>query len=534
MDGLHAKYPDRFFFCSETSSETSTRGVYADPQLLNTGENYTPGKRSTSSYDNNLASWCMSGEYELKKDRDRKFWEGGFLWAGQDYIGEPTPYDVFPVKSSFFGAFDTAGFAKDAHYLYKSQWSTAPMVHIVPVNWTDYQPGQNVSVWVYANVAGVELLLNGVSLGTKSFDRKVTTFGKPYLETTEPTSDDYNYPSGSYTSPNGSSGKLHLTWSVPFQPGSLVAIATQNGQQVARDELETTGTPRAVALTPDKRVLTADGSALSHVTVEVVDAHGRVIPGADNLIQFSVEGQGKLAGTDNGHQENATGCTSPSMPAFKGKALAVIASTRQPGAIKLTATSPGLPPSWTTLVSIADRSAGSAVTGIGGAAAGVAAPVGGQAAASAGSPATPTADASYSGSPTTIPSAMLDGNLATGWSNYYVKSATANLHAVSESNASDWVSLSWQAPQTFGEIKASFTTGTPLALPASITVTYWDGHELVEVKNPKIDWATASNQPTTVTFDPVTSSQVRLIMTSGSPGTSAGFLQIAELQAVTS
>src|SRR5216683_3285789 len=160
---------------SETSSEESTRGVYQDPQLLNTGENYTPGKRATSSYDNNLASWTMSGEYELKKDRDRKFWNGGFLWSGQDYIGEPTPYDVFPVKASFFGAMDTAGFPKDAYYLFRSQWTTDPMVHIVPMNWTDYPPGQAVAVWVYANVATVELFLNGTSLGVRSFDHKVTT-----------------------------------------------------------------------------------------------------------------------------------------------------------------------------------------------------------------------------------------------------------------------------------------------------------------------------------------------------------------------
>ena len=88
----------------------------------------------------------MSGEYELKKDRDRKFWNGGFLWSGQDYIGEPTPYDVFPVKASFFGAMDTAGFAKDAYYLFRSQWTTEPMVHIVPMDWTSYEPGQPVSV----------------------------------------------------------------------------------------------------------------------------------------------------------------------------------------------------------------------------------------------------------------------------------------------------------------------------------------------------------------------------------------------------
>ena len=51
-----------FLFESESSSETSSRGAYQDPDQLNTGENYTPGKRATSSYDNNLASWTMSGK----------------------------------------------------------------------------------------------------------------------------------------------------------------------------------------------------------------------------------------------------------------------------------------------------------------------------------------------------------------------------------------------------------------------------------------------------------------------------------------
>src|SRR4051794_8122461 len=214
VDALHAKYPDKFFFESESSSETSTRGVYQDPDQLNTGENYTPGKRAASSYDNNLASWTMSGEYGLKKDRDRKFFAGQFLWSGMDYIGEPTPYDVFPVKTSFFGAVDTAGFPKDQYYLFKSQWTTAPMVHLVPMDWTRHRPGEIVQVRAYSNVRSVELFLNGRSLGVRRFDRKTTTFGTRYLETNEATHDDKTMPSGSYTSLNGSSGHLYLTWNV--------------------------------------------------------------------------------------------------------------------------------------------------------------------------------------------------------------------------------------------------------------------------------------------------------------------------------
>ena len=537
MDALHAKYGTTFFFCSEISSETSTRGEYQDPELLNTGPNYTPGRQNTSSYDNNVASWAMGGEYELKKARDRQFWAGSFLWAGQDYIGEPTPYNVFPVKSSFFGAVDTAGFAKDAYHLYRSQWSGRPMVHIVPMQWTSWTVGQPVAVWVYANVPTVELFLNGRSLGTKSFDRKVTAFGLPYLETTEPTHDDYNYPSGSYTSPNGSTGKLHLTWEVPFEPGVLAAVASENGTEAARDTLVTAGPPHALALQPDTRTLAADGTSLSFVAVSVVDAHGNEVPDADNVFTFGVAGAGRLAAADNGREENAAGYTTPVMAAFNGRALAVVQSTRRPGDIALTASSPGLRSGAIVLRSAPVPGAAPSIAGAGGGAAAGSDSVAGGGAAGGQAPATgsaPAADASFSGAPDTLPSAMLDGNPDTQWSSHYTVPASANLLAVSSSHASEWVSLSWGQPQRFGQLEVSFVTGGPLSLPASITVAYWNGRELVPVPDVRIDWATASGQPTTLTFDPVTTRQVRITMTSPSPGTSAGFLAIAHLQAVAS
>ena len=125
---------------------------------------------------------------------------------------------------------------------------------------------------------------------------------------------------------------------------------------------------------------------------------------------------------------------------------------------------------------------------------------------------------------------MLDGDPSTGWSNFYDKAKTANLLAVSVSNASDWVSVSWPSPQPFDSVQASFTISTALAQPAAITVSYWNGSKYVPVRNLTVSRATASNQPTTLTFAPVRSSQVRLDMTSAAPGTAAGFLQIVELQ----
>ncbi|MCF3129748.1 glycoside hydrolase family 2 TIM barrel-domain containing protein, partial [Streptomyces olivochromogenes] len=344
VDALHAAYPHLFLFESESSSETSTRGAYQEPEHLNTGENHTPGRRATSSYDNNLASWTMSGEYGHKKDRDRKWFAGQFLWSGIDYIGEPTPYDVFPVKASFFGAVDTAGFPKDMYHLFRSRWTTEPMVHLVPMTW-NHEPGDTVQVWAYANVVTVELFLNGRSLGTREFDTKHTTDGRAYLETTEATGDDRTvtggpYP-GSYTSPNGSAGKLHLTWNVPYEPGELKAVARRGGTVVATDVLRTAGALHAVRLTADRSSLVADGRSLVFVTADIVDAHGVVVPDAENLIAFEVTG-GSLAGVDNGREESAERYQASTRTAFHGRALAIVRSGTEPGALKVTARVDGL------------------------------------------------------------------------------------------------------------------------------------------------------------------------------------------------
>ena len=674
VDVLHATYPTKFFFESESSSETSARGVYQDPDLVNTGENYTPGKRLASSYDNNLASWTMSDEYGLKKDRDRQSFAGQFIWSGFDYLGEPTPYSQFPVKVSSFGTIDTAGFPKDAYYLFRSQWTSTPMVHILPMNWTDYRPGQNVQVWTYSNAKTVELFLNGVSLQSKSFDPKTSTEGVSYLETTECTHDDKTYTTGScpgsYQSPNGSSGKLHLSWNVPFAPGTLVAVARDgNGRQIARDEVDTAGAPATVTLTPDKNVVQADGKSLSYVTVNVVDAHGVTVPGADNAITFSVSGAGTFQGADNGKQDSAENYTSTTHTAFNGKVLAILESKDgHPGPITITATGAGLTPTTTTVYSVAPNAHGlvgiqpdylrtrlgvavdlpetvtavyadgtvgelpvhwnswrsnrrvtlpggistitGTVPGLGGVTAkaivtvyqqagvttySTAVPVGtppglpatvtvidndgtthtapvtwnavepsqyaspgqfnvsgrvngtrlaalatvrvtasftpNQNIALSTSPTHPTADAGYSGGPSAVPSGMLDGITTTGgWSNFYNKSATNILPAVSVAHPSEWVTVSWPNAQRLSSVVPYFTISANRTLPSSIVVSYWSGSGWIPVRNQDTPLATESNQPTTVTFDAVSTTKLRLDMTSPAPSTSTGFLQITELQ----
>lgn len=373
VDGLISRYSigdgtllekatKTFFFESESSSQTSSRGVYLDPQFTNTGINQTPGKRGGSNYDNDFASWTMSNEYGLKKDRDRKSFIGQFIWTGFDYLGEPTPYSVYPVGVSSFGTIDTAGFAKDSFYLYQSQWTSTPMVHLLPTNWDQWHDGEEVEVWVNTNQQSAELFLNGESLGKKSFDEKETAYGKKYYETSEKTQDDKTW--GDDTNPGGytssgavlddgelNSGKLHLTWKVPYQAGTLeVKAYDKDGKTVATDSVSTSSTPYTIQAVADKTVLKADGTSLSYVECSVVDENGNMVPDADNLVKFAVSGKASIVGVDNGKQESAElykydnvdkNSYSERM-AYNGKVLVILKSEKEAGDALLTISSDNL------------------------------------------------------------------------------------------------------------------------------------------------------------------------------------------------
>ncbi|MFM9441586.1 glycoside hydrolase family 2 TIM barrel-domain containing protein [Streptomyces acidiscabies] len=520
VDALHARYPHLFLFESESSSETSTRGAYQEPEHLNTGENHTPGKRAASSYDNNLASWTMSGEYGHKKDRDRKWFAGQFLWSGIDYIGEPTPYDVFPVKASFFGAVDTAGFPKDMYHLFRSQWVSEPMVHLLPMSW-NHAAGETVEVWAYANVPEVELFLNGTSLGVRSFDVKKTVDGREYLETTEATGDDKTFTDGpypgSYTSPGGSAGKLHLTWKVPFQEGELKAVARRGGKAVATDVLRTAGAPHAVRLTADRTSLAADGRSHVFVTAEVVDARGTVVPGAEHLLTFTVDG-GSLAGLDNGRQESAEKYQASTRTAFHGKALAIVRSGGEPGTLKVTATGEGLKKGMVSVRTTWARSVS-------------ATPAPAFAPEHPEVPGYPYADASYSGRPDTLPAAVLDGNPATGWSNGFLKAATALLPAFGGARAADWVAVDYGRVRDFDRVEVSFTVDAGHSLPKSVGVEVWDGRTYVPATGVAVEWATASDAPSVITFGALRGSRVKLAFASARPGEAQGAVRVSKLEA---
>jgi len=295
-DAFHKKFPSKPFFGSETASAVSTRGEYVNDRV----------KGYVSAYDLNAPPWAQPAQVAWKAIADRPYVEGGFVWTGFDYKGEPTPYG-WPCINSHFGIMDMCGFPKDSYYYYKAWWGDRPSLHVFPHwNWPGKE-GQPISVWVQSNCDQVELFLNGQSLGIKPV---------PAHE--------------------------HAEWMVNYQPGSLVAKGYLNHRMIATDRVETTGVPVAIVLKADRAKLIADSEDLSTVEVRIVDSQGRVVPYASNLIKFTVSGAGSLAGVGNGDPSSHEPDQAATRSAFHGLCMALVRAGGTPGKISIVASAPGL------------------------------------------------------------------------------------------------------------------------------------------------------------------------------------------------
>jgi beta-galactosidase len=319
---------------AETSSDVSSRGEY---NLVQQDGALTIQPRlntQVTSYDLYRPAWAIIAEEQLKVLADAPWIAGEFVWTGFDYLGEPTPFP-WPAVSSYFGIIDLCGFPKDRFYLYQSRWTEKPMVHILPHwNWEQFA-GREIPVWCYSNADAVELFLNGKSLGEKKMaDGSLQTF-VVLIEQPERM--------GGGTKPaKQQTGWYHVQWNVPWQPGSLKAVAKRGGDVVATDEVSTAGQSKKLELSVDRSRIKADGQDLAFVTVKVLDAQGRLCPDAANRIQFELDGPGKIAGVGNGDATCHEDFQANHRSAYHGLALAVLQSSRKSGALRLKASADGL------------------------------------------------------------------------------------------------------------------------------------------------------------------------------------------------
>ena len=357
-DSQHAASPDWIIYGSETASSVNSRGVY--DRLGNGGAGQTDDKMLTS-YDNSHVGWGATASSAWYDVIQRDFVAGEYVWTGFDYIGEPTPWNgtgsgavaSWPSpKNSYFGIIDTAGLPKDTYYFYQSQWNDdVNTLHILPAWNEDVVAESNgqVPVVVYTDAAKVKLTLTTADgevkdLGTKEFTTKTTNAG-------------YTYQIYEGEGANSAANKnLYLTWNVPYEDGTITAEAWDaEGQPIdlgtveGRTSVTTTGEAAELSASVDRTEIAADGAELSYITVDVTDEDGNIVPDAANNVKFTVEGEGKLVGVDNGKQDDHQSYQDDNRDAFNGQLVAIVQSTKTAGEITVTASAEGLDPATVTI-----------------------------------------------------------------------------------------------------------------------------------------------------------------------------------------
>ncbi len=141
-----------------------------------------------------------------------------------------------------------------------------------------------------------------------------------------------------------------LAWQVKYAPGTLSAKGFDAaGKVIAETKVETTGDATQIQLTPDRKSINADGEDVAVFTVSALDAQGRTVPLAQNKINFTIEGAGKIIGVGNGdpacHEPDTFAAeVAPqwSRSLFNGLAQIIVQSTRDAGEFKLTASAADL------------------------------------------------------------------------------------------------------------------------------------------------------------------------------------------------
>jgi beta-galactosidase len=303
--------------------------------------------------------------------RDHPEYSGEFLWAGIDYLGEG---GAWPTIGSGSGLLLSTALPHGRAFERQSWWATAPMVAMVrqvgrvrpaPVDpgyanattinqaaeplapaaqtpgapraprppaaavaprfsdplladWTpqDLSP-HTENVLVYTNAQEVELFLNGKSLGIEKLHPDATP----------------------------------ITYTVPFAPGTLKAVAKSGGRIVATQELRTAGKPARLLFTADSpaKPLTPEWNDVRYLTATLVDDAGTPIPDSTTVVHFAATGPVAIVGVDNGNMVDHDPFLANQRKLYDGNAVAILRATASSGAIKVTASADGLPTATLTL-----------------------------------------------------------------------------------------------------------------------------------------------------------------------------------------
>lgn len=279
--------------------------------------------------------------HEWKYVIERPFIPGMFVWTGIGYLGES---GRFPSHGGGGGLINLAGFKNPGWHHFKSFWTEEPSLYLAtqvvdrspykvdpasgkvvekqPGWWKrqkwgwqqvneywNYPSGEEIAVEAYTNCVSVELFLNGESAGVQKLAEQEDRI---------------------------------LKWILPYEDGTLTAKGIMPDGAEVEELIQTSGEPASIRLEVDKESLKADHYDVAHIVAQLVDESGNPVKHEERRINFSVEGDCRMLGIDNGSSTNIEGFQSNTVRTYRGKCLLIVQAEDEPGVITITAGSEGI------------------------------------------------------------------------------------------------------------------------------------------------------------------------------------------------
>ena len=246
---------------------------------------------------------------------------GQFLWTGIDYLGEDG-VDGHPAAPDP-ACWTMVDFVKPRGEYRKALWLNEPVIYVgtMPVPGREYlsidaQPvwkdenDTTVRVLCYTNTAQAKLLLNGELLGEmKPFDQETGI----------------------------------IYWDVPYAPGKLEVVGCdENGKVLVRDSIVTHGDAVKLELRCDSSEISRE-NGLAILELQLVDKNGNRVMDATDEIVCEIQGPAKLLGLEASNHRDMGDYTDNVQDVFRGRMLAYVEVSGEPGEVTVTFTAKGLP-----------------------------------------------------------------------------------------------------------------------------------------------------------------------------------------------
>ena len=308
----------------ETDSLPCELAKITDIQAYNYRYMYFPGdgrRFPWMTFYQSEASISAMGPNFFEMDLDKVI--GSAYWGAIDYLGESQGW---PAKGWAQGVFDISLEPKPKAYFMRSFFvPDEPMVHIAVIDskgdmmWNgvqtgndgmsdhwNRQPGKNVQLITYTNADEVELRLNGKSLGRKKNPK-----------------DDPKH-------------RNQIRWdNIQYAEGNLLAIAYNNGKDVAHHQIQTSGKAVRLSALADNIEWKADGMDLMHVRLEAIDSKGRRVPMAQDELTFEIEGDAQIVAVTNGDINSDELNVQNHRRLWNGSAMVILRAGRNPSKVVL-------------------------------------------------------------------------------------------------------------------------------------------------------------------------------------------------------